>query len=78
MCVSRMTTEEKSELTRKEKDAIKYVKLAGMEGLDVKGLAKALDISYPAAYSLLKNSEEKGWLQFKWAKQGNKGKFYPK
>ena len=67
-----------AELTRKEQMVVEYVKLAGMKGLDVKGLASELDISYPAAYTLLKKSAKKGWIEFKWEKRGNKGRFYSK
>ena len=68
--------EEKRSLTRREKDALEYVKLAGLKGLDVKGLAKELEISYPAAYSLLKNTRKKGWVKYRWEKKGNKGRYY--
>ena len=68
---------ERAELTRKEKEAVEYIELAGMRGRDVKSLSNKFNISYPAAYSLLKNSTKKGWLEYKWEKTGNKGRFYP-
>lgn len=68
----------KTSLTRREREALKLVSKEGSEGYGVWELAKARDISYPAAYTLLEKLKEKGYLREEWEKKGNKKKFFPK